>query len=82
MALDVIEIHRVGDTVALIQVHQVTLQIWVIDDSPQITLKVAVINNVESDERAEKSPIGFDDAVIEKKATLRQAFLQLIECHK
>ncbi len=67
MALDVIEIDRLGDAGLLIQIHQITLQIWVIDDAPQIALEMPVINDVEPDERAEKSPIGFDDAVDRKE---------------
>ena len=82
MTLDVIEIDRVDNAWVLIKVHQIALEIWVVDDAAQIALEMAVINDVESDECAEKSPIGFDHAVVEKKATLRQAFLQLIECLK
>ena len=62
MTLDVFEIDRVGNAWVLIKVHQITLQIWVVDDAAQIALEMAVINDVESDECAEKSPIGFDDA--------------------
>lgn len=79
MTLDVIEIDGLGNAWVLIQVHQITLQIWVIDNAPQIALEMPVIDDVEPDERAEKSPIGFHDPVVEKKTALRQAFLQLIE---
>ena len=54
VALDVIEVDRVGDAWLLIEIHQIALQIWVIDDAPQVALEVAVINGVEPDERAEK----------------------------
>ena len=70
MTLDVIEIDRVGNSWLLIQIHQITLQVRVIDDAAQIAFEVSVINDVEPDERAEKSPVGFDDPVLEKKTAL------------
>ena len=82
MTLDVIEVDGLGYAWVLIQVHQIILQIWIIDDAPQIALEMSVIDHVEPDERAEKSPIGFHDPVVEKKTTLRQTLLQLIECLK
>jgi hypothetical protein len=82
MTLDVIKIDGVGNAWMLIQIHQIILQIWVVDDAPQIALEMPVIHHVEPDERAEKSPIGFHDSVVEKKTTLRQTLLQLIECLK
>ena len=70
MTLDVIEIDRVGNSWLLIQIHQITLQVRVIDDAAQIAFEVSVINDVEPDERAEKSPVGFDDPALEKKTAL------------
>ena len=58
------------------------MEVRVIDNAAQIAFEVPVINDVESDEGAEKSPIGFDDAALEKKTAFRQAFLQLIERFK
>ena len=69
MPLDVVEIDSFSDAGLLIQIHQVTLQVRIIDDAPQIAFEVPVINSVESDQSAKKSPIRFDDAVFEKKST-------------
>ena len=52
MTLDVIEIDRVGDAGLLIQVHQIALQVWIIDDAAQVALEMAVVNRIEPDERA------------------------------
>ena len=68
MTFDMIEINRLGDTGLLIQVHQVTLEVGVIDDAADVALEVAVINDVKPDERAKEPPIGFDDAVVEQVA--------------
>ena len=66
MTLDMIEINRLGDTGLLIQVHQVTLEARVIDNTTDVAFEVTVIDNVKPDERAEKAPIGFDDAIVEQ----------------
>ena len=71
MALDVIEVDRVGDAWLLIQIHQVTPQNRVIDDAPKVALEMAVINHVEPDKRAKKSPVGLDDAIPEQISTVR-----------
>ena len=70
MPLNVVEIDCFGDAWLLIQIHQVTLQIWIVDDPPQIAFEVAVVNSVEPNQSAEKSPIRFNDAVAEKKPAL------------
>ena len=75
MALDVIEVDRLGNIALLIQVHQIALQIPVIDNATQIALKMAVINDIEADKRAEQSPIGFYDAIVKQIVAFGQALL-------
>ena len=53
MALDVIEVDGIGDAWLLIQVRQVSLQVGIIDNAPQVAFEMAVINRVETHERAE-----------------------------
>ena len=65
MTLDVIEIDGLGDPRLLVQIHQITLQIWVIDDTAQITLEMAVIDRVEPNKRAKKPPVRLDNTVPE-----------------
>ena len=65
MPLDVIEVDRLSDAGQLIKVHQITLQVRVIDNAADVALKMAVINNIEPNERAEESPVGFDNALEE-----------------
>ena len=68
VSFDVIEIHGLRDAGKLIEVPEVTLQIRVIDDPAEVALEVAVINDVETHERAEEAPIGFDKLLAEKIA--------------
>ena len=61
MPLDVVEVHGVGDAVGLVEVFEVSEEIRVIDDSPEIALEMAVVDGVEADEGDKQSPIGFDE---------------------
>ena len=59
--LDVVEVHGVGDAVGLIEVFQVAEEVWVIDDSPEVALEMAMIDGVEAHKGDEQAPIGFDE---------------------
>ena len=65
MTLDVIEIDGIGDARLLIQIHQITLQIGIVDDTAQVALEMAVIDGVEPNERAKKPPVRLDNTVPE-----------------
>ncbi len=53
MTFDVIKVDGIGDAWLLIQVHQVSLQVGIIDNASQIAFEMTVINRVEPHERAE-----------------------------
>ena len=61
MPLDVIEVYSVGDAVGLIEVFEVAEEVRVVDDPPEVALKMAVVNSVEAHESDEQAPIGFDE---------------------
>ena len=61
MTLDVIDADRLGDSRLLIEVQQVTLQVRVIDNAAEITFEMAVIDDVEANQRAEETPVGLND---------------------
>jgi hypothetical protein len=65
MTLDVIEIDGISDARLLVQIHQIALQIWVIDDSAQVALEMAVIDRVEPNKRAKKPPVRLDNMIPE-----------------
>ena len=52
MPFDVIQIDRLGDAGLLVQVHQIVLQVWIINDAPEVAFEVAVIHRVKTHERA------------------------------
>ena len=79
MALDVVEIDRLGDTRLLIEVHQITPQVRIVDDAPEIAFEMPVVDDVEADERAKHSPIGFNDAAGKEITRFRQTFIHLVE---
>ena len=63
VTFDVIKVDSIGDAWLLIQVHQVSLQVGIIENASQVAFEVAVINRVETHERAEQSPVCFDNTV-------------------
>ncbi len=50
MPLDVVEVHGVGDAVGLIEVFEVAEEVRVVYDSPEVALKMAVVDGVEAHE--------------------------------
>lgn len=70
--LDVIEVHGVGDAVGLIEVFEVAEEVGVVDDSPEIAFKMAVVDGVKTHESDEQAPIGLDELRAEKIALARQ----------
>ena len=50
MPFDVIEIHRAGNVVILVEVFQVTKQVSVIGETPDIALEMSVVDGIEADE--------------------------------
>ena len=71
VTFDVIEVYGVGDAVGLIEVFEVAEEVRVVDDPPEVALEMAVINDVEPNERAEQSPVSFDDPISKQVTTLR-----------
>ena len=61
MPLDVVEVHCLGDTVGLIEVFEVAEEVRVVDDPPEIALKMAMVDGVEAHEGDEQAPVGFDE---------------------
>ena len=65
MPLDMIEVDRLGDARLLVQIHEVALQVWIIEDAPQVAFEMAVINGVKTHKRAKQSPVRLDNTVRE-----------------
>lgn len=56
--LDVIEVHGNCDTVSLIQISQITEEVWIIDNASEVAFEMAVIHSIELDQRYEQAPVG------------------------
>src|SRR5438067_9618623 len=65
VSFDVIEVHCLGNAGQLIEVQQVTLQIRVVDDAPDVAFEVPVIDRIEADECAKQPPIRFHNTAVE-----------------
>jgi hypothetical protein len=63
VALDVVEIHRVLDSRHLVTLARVRPNRGIVDETPDVAFEVTVINQVEPDQRGEKSPVGFSQYV-------------------
>ena len=48
MALDVVEVDRIGNAVGLIEVFQVAEEVGIVDDAPDIALEVSMVHGVKS----------------------------------
>jgi hypothetical protein len=59
--LDMIEIHGLGDTVGLVEIPEIPEEIRVIDDSPDVALKMAVVDHIEPNQRDKEAPVGFHE---------------------
>ena len=79
MPLDVIEIYRVRNAGHLIEVFEVTGQIRVVDDAPEVAFEMSMIDGVKPDEGDKESPIGFDELRAEEIAPLAESGVQLIQ---
>lgn len=59
MALDMVDIHGLGDAVGLVEVFEISEEIRVVDDSPYVALKMTVVHRIKPDQRDKESPVGF-----------------------
>ena len=80
--LDLFQIQRVFDARPLIKFAQVIHQIGIILHTPQVALEVAVINQVEAQQRRESAPIGFCDAVSGQIASFVQQMFHHVQTSK
>src|SRR3982750_3557040 len=62
MPFDVIEIHGRGDAVILVEIFEITEEIIVIDETPEIAFEMSVVHGIEANERDEQAPIRLHEA--------------------
>ena len=59
MALDMVKIHGLGDTVGLVEISKIPEEMWIIDDSSDVAFKMSVVDRIEPNQRDKKAPVGF-----------------------
>lgn len=79
VAFDMVEVHGLGDAVGLIEVFEIAEQVGVVDDPPDVALKVTVVDGVEPNQRDEQTPVGFDESRTEEVSMIGELFFQLVE---
>src|SRR5260221_6426179 len=62
VAFDVLKIHCFGDARLLVEVHQVTLQISIIENAATAAFDGDVIDAIDENHRAKEPPMGLPDA--------------------
>ena len=57
--LDMVEIHSLSDAVGLVEVSEIPEEIWEIDDSPKVALKMTVVHRIKPNQRDKEPPVRF-----------------------
>jgi hypothetical protein len=71
--LDVPQADSSSDPRPLVQLPSKSPEVGVIDQTPEISLEVSVINGVEADQGGEQSPVGLRDTLTQQIAPAGQA---------
>src|SRR5918995_1304202 len=79
MLLYVVHIYGLSHTRLLIQVSQISPQVGIVHDAPQVALEVSVVNGVEAHERGKHAPVGLRYAVATQVAPLRENILPTVQ---
>jgi len=78
MPFDVVEVDGLGNPGLLIKISQVTVQVRVIDDAPDVAFEMSVVNRIKPNKRYEQTPIGFQRLRSKKKSPSGESIVQLI----
>ena len=70
---DVVEIDRLGHARKLIEILEITGEMRVIDDAPEVAFEMTMVDGIEANERDEETPIGFDNLLAEQIPTVPKA---------
>lgn len=61
MPLDMVEVHGIGNTVGLVEISEIPEEMWIVDDSSDIALKMSVVDRIEPNQRDKETPVGFHE---------------------
>ena len=80
MALDVVEVDRLGNTIVSVNAFQICLEMRVVADPLPVAFEMAVVDRIEAHECAEQTVIGLHDARTEQVfAAIGEALFQTLE---
>ena len=77
--LDMVEIHGLGDAVCLVEVFEISEEVWVVENSSDIALEMSVVDRIKPNQRDEEPPIGLHTFRPEEIAAGGEACIQLIQ---
>ena len=58
---DVVEVHRLGNAIGLVEIFEIAEEIAVVDNPPEVALKVTMIDGIEPDQRHEEPQVGLGE---------------------
>src|SRR4051812_1565766 len=79
VALDLVEVDRLGDPRALIELAQEAREVRVVGDPPDVALEVPDVDGVEANERREQPPVGLGELGARQVAALGEDPLEPVE---
>ena len=79
MALDIIDMHGIGNAGHLVQLFQVTGQIGIIGDAAQITFEMPYIHRIEPHKGGEQAPVRFGQGITQQITPRAQALVHGIQ---
>src|SRR5690606_41847486 len=79
MLLDMLEADRLGNARPLIEFAQITGQVGIILDTPDIALEVTVVDRIKPHQRGEQSPIRLGNALPSQVSPLREQAVEPVQ---
>src|SRR5215204_3239375 len=79
MLLYVVHVHRLRHTRLLIEISQISPQVRIVHDAPQVALEVSMVNGVEAHQGGKQAPVGLRHAVAAQVAPPSENILPIIQ---
>ena len=77
--LDMVEIDGLRDTLHLVEVPKVAVEMGVVDDAPEVAFEMPVVDGIEPEQRDKQPPIGLDELGTEEVAPVAEPRVELIQ---
>jgi hypothetical protein len=77
--LDMVEIYGFTDAVGLVEIFKISEEVWVVDDSADIALKMAIVDRIEPYQGDKEPPVGLDELRPEEEPAGCKSCVKLIQ---